>query len=55
MAAILGEDRDTVEDVYEPYLIQSGLLERTPRGRILTNKAKQHLHLETRQSGALFS
>jgi Holliday junction DNA helicase RuvB len=55
MAAILGEDRDTVEDVYEPYLIQSGLLERTPRGRVLTNKAKQHLHLETRQSGALFS
>ncbi len=45
ICAILGEDRATVEDVYEPYLIQSGLLERTPRGRMLTEEAK-HLSLE---------
>lgn len=54
MCAILGEDRDTVEDVYEPYLIQSGLLERTPRGRMLTEKAKQHLRLEIQGTHALF-
>jgi Holliday junction DNA helicase RuvB len=46
MCAILGEDRDTVEDVYEPYLIQSGLLDRTPRGRMLTEKAKRHLKMD---------
>lgn len=46
ICAILGEDRDTVEDVYEPYLIQSGLLERTPRGRLLTAEARKHLSLE---------
>jgi len=38
-----GEARDTVEDVYEPYLLQSGLIQRTPRGRIATRRAYGHL------------
>ncbi len=38
MAAILGEDRDTVEDVIEPYLLQEGMLERTPRGRVILER-----------------
>jgi Holliday junction DNA helicase RuvB len=36
---------DTLEDYYEPYLIQSGLLQRTPRGRMVTGLAYEHLHL----------
>ena len=43
LAAALGEDSGTLEDVYEPYLIQNGLLQRTPRGRIATRLAYQHL------------
>jgi Holliday junction DNA helicase RuvB len=43
LAAALGEPRDTVEDVYEPYLLQQGYLGRTPRGRIATKKAYEHL------------
>ena len=43
LAAALGEPRDTVEDVYEPYLLQQGYLGRTPRGRIATRKAYEHL------------
>lgn len=43
MAASLGEDSDTVEDVYEPYLIQCGFIQRTPRGRIATPAAYAHL------------
>ena len=43
LAAALGEDSGTLEDVYEPYLIQSGLLQRTPRGRIATRLAYEHL------------
>jgi Holliday junction DNA helicase RuvB len=39
----MGEARDTVEDVYEPYLLQSGLIQRTPRGRIATRRAYGHL------------
>ena len=57
VAAALGEPRDTVEDVYEPYLLQQGYLGRTPRGRIATKKAWEHLGLEapTRPSdGPLF-
>ena len=37
MAAILAEDRDTVEDVIEPYLFQEGMIDRTPRGRVITD------------------
>lgn len=43
IAAALSEEQSTIEEVYEPYLIQSGLLERTPRGRIVTDKAYAHL------------
>lgn len=45
LAAAIGEDSGTIEDVYEPYLIQNGLLQRTPRGRIATEKAYHHLGL----------
>jgi len=43
IAATLGEDSDTLEDVYEPFLIQQGLVQRTPRGRMATPKAYLHL------------
>lgn len=43
LAVALGEDAGTLEDVYEPYLIQNGLLTRTPRGRVATARAYQHL------------
>ncbi len=43
LAAATGEDRATIEDVYEPYLMQIGFLERTPRGRVLSAKAIKHL------------
>ena len=46
MAAALSEQRDTLEDVVEPYLLQQGLLQRTPRGRLLTHLAWRHLDLE---------
>jgi Holliday junction DNA helicase RuvB len=43
MAAATGEEMATIEDVFEPYLIRQGLLERTPRGRVLTSVAYAHL------------
>lgn len=43
IAALTGDEPSTIEDYYEPYLLQLGLLERTPRGRIATSKAKKHL------------
>lgn len=43
IAASLREDRETIEDVYEPYLMQEGLLERTPRGRLVTKNGYSHL------------
>jgi Holliday junction DNA helicase RuvB len=46
LAAAVGEEQDTIEDVYEPYLLQRGLLERTPRGRAATRRAYVHLGLE---------
>ena len=46
LAAALGEDSGTLEDVYEPYLMQLGFLTRTPRGRCVTQKAYRHLHME---------
>jgi Holliday junction DNA helicase RuvB len=46
LAATVGEDRGTLEDLYEPYLIQEGFLQRTPRGRVATRKSYQHLGLE---------
>lgn len=45
LAAAIGEDAGTIEDVYEPYLIQNGLLNRTPRGRVVTDLAYKHMGL----------
>jgi Holliday junction DNA helicase RuvB len=45
LAAAIGEERDTIEDVLEPFLIQQGFLQRTPRGRIATSSAYQHFGL----------
>lgn len=45
LAAAIGEDSGTIEDVYEPYLIKNGFINRTPRGRIVTQLAYQHLGL----------
>ena len=46
LAAAIGEDSGTIEDVYEPYLIKNGFLNRTPRGRVVTEYAYKHLGLE---------
>ena len=46
LAAAIGEDAGTIEDVYEPYLIKNGFINRTPRGRMATDFAYQHLGLE---------
>ena len=46
LAIAVGEESDTIEDVYEPYLLQRGLLKRTPRGRCATERAFRHLGLE---------
>ncbi len=46
LAVAVGEEQDTIEDVYEPYLLQSGLIERTPRGRAATRRGFAHLGLE---------
>jgi holliday junction DNA helicase RuvB len=46
LAAAIGEDAGTIEDVYEPYLIQNGFIQRTPRGRIVTESAYKHLGIE---------
>ena len=46
LATTIGEDIDTLEDVYEPYLIQNGLIQRTPRGRIATPIAYEHLGIK---------
>ena len=45
LAAAIGEDSGTIEDVYEPYLIKNGLITRTPRGRMVTELAYRHLGL----------
>ncbi len=45
LAAAIGEDRDTVEDVYEPYLMQIGFINRTPRGRVVSKTAYDHFNV----------
>jgi Holliday junction DNA helicase RuvB len=45
VAAVIGEEVDTIEDVYEPYLLQLGFLDRTPQGRVATERARDHLRL----------
>src|SRR5205823_3145965 len=46
LAVAVAEEADTIEDVYEPYLLQRGLVERTPRGRAATRRAYEHLGLQ---------
>jgi Holliday junction DNA helicase RuvB len=55
LAVAVGEEADTIEDVYEPYLLQRGFLQRTPRGRCATVHAYGHLGLEPPETpSALF-
>jgi holliday junction DNA helicase RuvB len=56
LAVAVGEESDTIEDVYEPYLLQQGLLMRTPRGRVATEGAYRHLGVEppTNRAQSLF-
>ncbi|HQR71934.1 MAG TPA: Holliday junction DNA helicase RuvB C-terminal domain-containing protein, partial [Burkholderiaceae bacterium] len=54
LAAAVGEERDTLEDVVEPYLIQQGMLQRTPRGRVASVAAYRHLgRVEPRAAGSV--
>ncbi len=53
LAASTGEERATIEDVYEPYLMQIGFIARTPRGRVMLKRAYQHLGLTDRRSDQL--
>jgi Holliday junction DNA helicase RuvB len=53
LAAVVSEEKDTLEDVYEPYLIQEGYLKKTPRGRMATRRAYEHLGLTVRNSEQL--
>ncbi|MDP4104632.1 MAG: Holliday junction branch migration DNA helicase RuvB [Bacillota bacterium] len=46
IAATIGEERETIEDVYEPYLLQIGFLQRTPRGRVVTRLVYEHFKME---------
>ena len=49
VAAAIGESTDTIEDVIEPYLIQQGFLQRTPRGRVATERAYLHFGLKVQE------
>ncbi len=51
IASSIGEERGTIEDVYEPYLLQTGLLKRTSRGRMATRKAYEHLQIPYPEKG----
>ena len=53
LAVSLGEETDTIEDVYEPYLLQLGFIQRTPRGRVITAGGREHIGAE-RGSDGLF-
>ncbi len=55
LAAAISEEMATIEEVYEPFLMQSGFLARTPRGRIATERAYRHLERERPEGGTLFS
>ena len=52
LSAAIDEEQDTIEDVYEPYLLQQGLLKRTPRGRVLTERGYEHLGLPVPEGAA---
>ena len=51
LAASIGEDSGTIEEVYEPYLLKNGFLQRTPRGRVVTEFAYHHLGISTENTG----
>ena len=51
LAVSLGEEPDTIEDVYEPYLLQLGFLQRTPRGRVITELGREHIGADARADG----
>ena len=50
----LGEEPDTIEDVYEPYLLQLGFLQRTPRGRVITALGRDHVGAAAADASKLF-
>lgn len=50
LAVAVGEEQDTIEEVYEPYLIQEGYMQRTPRGRVLTKLCYERMHIESPRS-----
>jgi Holliday junction DNA helicase RuvB len=54
LAVSLGEEPDTVEDVYEPFLLQLGFLQRTPRGRVITALGREHIQAATAEPEGLF-
>ena len=54
LASSIGEEQTTIEDVYEPYLLQTGLLKRTSRGRMVTDKAYEHLKIMKNKEQTLF-
>src|ERR687896_1563863 len=54
LAVALGEEPDTIEDVYEPYLLQLGFLQRTPRGRVITELGQAHLGTAPKEERRLF-
>jgi Holliday junction DNA helicase RuvB len=50
LSAAISEDENSIEDIYEPYLIQIGFLDRTPRGRVATRKAFKHFRISPSNS-----
>ena len=52
LAVALGEEQDTIEDVYEPYLLQLGFIQRTPRGRVVTEHGRAHISTAARAADA---
>ena len=52
LAAAIGEEKDAIEDIYEPYLIQIGFLDRTPRGRVATDRAYEYFGLSAPGRGS---
>jgi Holliday junction DNA helicase RuvB len=54
LAVALGEEPDTIEDVYEPYLLQLGFIQRTPRGRVITELGRAHVGVAAERDAKLF-
>ena len=54
LAVALGEEAETIEDVYEPYLLQLGFLQRTPRGRVITDLGRAEAGRGAREASTLF-